>query len=85
MQIVIPPLFLIWKIIKKTKFVKAHEADLVWERPLIDAYEDSFLDPPTGFWREMLQLVGIGRTKGGNDKRSNTVSQPRQSAEGDSA
>ncbi|CAG8259589.1 unnamed protein product [Penicillium nalgiovense] len=80
MQIVIPPLFLIWKIIKKTKFVKAHEADLVWERPLIDAYEDSFLDPPTGFWREMLQLVGIGRKKGGNDKRSPSVSQPQESA-----
>lgn len=85
MQIVIPPLFLIWKFIKKTKFVKAHEADLVWERPLIDAYEDSFLDPPTGFWREILQMVGIGRVKGGNDKRSNAVSQPRQSSEGSSA
>ncbi|KAJ5459340.1 hypothetical protein N7530_011284 [Penicillium desertorum] len=80
MQIVIPPLFLIWKFIKKTKFVKAHEADLVWERPLIDAYEDSFLDPPTGFWREMLQLVGIGRKKGGNDKRSPSVSHPHESA-----
>lgn len=85
MQIVIPPLFIIWKIIKKTKFVKAHEADLVWERPLIDAYEDSFLDPPTGFWREILQMVGIGRTKGGNDQRSLSVSQPRDSAEGKSA
>jgi amino acid transporter len=80
MQIVIPPLFLIWKFIKKTKFVKAHEADLVWERPLIDAYEDSFIDPPTGFWREMLQLVGIGRKKGGNDKRSTSESQPHESA-----
>lgn len=85
MQIVIPPLFLIWKILKKTKFVKANEADLVWERPLIDAYEDSFLDPPTGFWREMLQMVGIGRIKGGNDKRSHSAPQPRHSDEGNSA
>lgn len=69
MQIVIPPLFLIWKIIKRTKFVKSHEADLVWERPLIDAYEASFTDPPTSFWRECGQLVGLGRTKRGNDKR----------------
>jgi amino acid transporter len=90
MQIVIPPLFLIWKVIKKTKFVKAHEADLVWERPLIDAYEDSFLDPPTGFWREVLQMVGIGRVKGGNDKRSMSVANPshsrsHESEEGSSA
>lgn len=69
MQIVIPPLFLIWKIIKRTKLVKPHEADLVWERPLIDAYEASFVDPPVGFWREMGQMVGVGRIKGGNDKR----------------
>lgn len=85
MQIVIPPLFIIWKVIKKTKFIKADQADLVWERPLIDAYEDSFLDPPTGFWREILQMVGIGRTKGGNDKRSHSVSRPLESPEGSSA
>lgn len=80
MQIVIPPLFLIWKVIKKTKFVKPHEADLVWERPLIDAYEDSFLEPPTGFWREILQMVGIGR-KGHSDERRGSEAQPVQSAE----
>ncbi|KGO78078.1 Amino acid/polyamine transporter I [Penicillium italicum] len=85
MQIVIPPLFVIWKVIKKTKFVKAREADLVWERPLIDAYEDSFLEPPTGFWREVLQMVGIGRRKDGNDQRSHSVSQSRGSAEGNFA
>lgn len=73
MQIVIPPLFLIWKIIKRTKFVRSHEADLVWERPLIDAYEASFTDPPTSFWRECAQLVGFGRVKGGNDKRRESV------------
>lgn len=69
MQIFIPPLYIIWKVIKKTKIVKPHEADLVWERPTIDAYEASFIDKPVGFWREMGQLVGIGRQKGGNDQR----------------
>lgn len=68
MQIVIPLLYIIWKIIKRTKFVGPHEADLVWERPIIDAYEASFIDPPIGFWREMGQLVGIGRGKGGSDE-----------------
>lgn len=76
MQIVIPPLFLIWKVLKKTKFVKAHEADLVWERPLIDAYEASFMDPPVGFWREVGQMVGFRRIKGGNDKRRVSVVHP---------
>ena len=54
---------------KKTKVVKPHEADLVWERPGIDAYEETFIDPPTGFWKEMGQLIGIGRRKGGGDQR----------------
>lgn len=75
MQIVIPPLFIIWKVFKRTKFVKSHEADLVWGRPLIDAYEDSFLEPPTGFWREMGQMIGIGRSRR-DDKRRESVSQP---------
>jgi amino acid transporter len=48
----------------------------VWERPLIDAYEASFVDPPVGFWRECLQLVGIGRIKGGNDKRRYSTAAP---------
>jgi yeast amino acid transporter len=73
MQIFIPPLYLIWKVIKRTKVVKPHEADLVWERPIIDAYEETFLDPPVGFWREMAQLVGLGKIKGGNDKRRSSI------------
>lgn len=75
MQLFIPPLYIIWKLMKKTKVVKPHEADLVWERPGIDAYEETFIDPPTGFWKEMGQLIGIGRRKGGGDQRrkSSTV------------
>jgi len=30
------------------------DADLVWERPTIDAYEASFMDPPVGFWTELV-------------------------------
>ena len=36
--------------LKKTSFKKAHEVDLVWDAPLIDAYEASFVTPPVGFW-----------------------------------
>lgn len=79
MQIVIPCLFIIWKLFKRTRFVRSSEVDLVWERPLIDAYEASFMDPPVGFWREILQMVGIGRIKGGNDKRRESVA-PRPSS-----
>ncbi|KAM5341567.1 hypothetical protein ACJ41O_014598 [Fusarium nematophilum] len=59
MQIVAIALFISWKIAKKTKFVKPHEVDLVWERPEITAYEDSITEPPTGFWEEMGHLVGL--------------------------
>lgn len=73
MQLFIPWLFVAWKVVKKTKMVKPHEADLVWERPIVDAYEESFITPPVGFWREMGQLVGLGRTKGGNNRRRSSV------------
>lgn len=73
MLILAPITFFSWKIIHKTKFVKASEADLVWERPIVDAYEESFLSPPVGFWTELLQMVGIGRNKY-RDRRSSTAS-----------
>jgi amino acid transporter len=73
MQIFIPPLFLIWKLVHKTKWIKSSEADLVWEKPIIDAYEETFLDPPVGFWTEMGQLVGIGRKKGKLANRRSSV------------
>lgn len=63
-----------WKLVKRTKFVKPHEADLVWERPSIDAYEETFYGPPVSFWREMGQVIGIGRIKGGNDPRRGSIS-----------
>ncbi|KAH7228408.1 amino acid permease-domain-containing protein [Fusarium solani] len=50
-----------WKILKGTKFVKPHEADLVWERPEIDAHEASIMEPQIGFWREIGQLFCLGR------------------------
>ncbi|KAE8368989.1 amino acid permease/ SLC12A domain-containing protein [Aspergillus caelatus] len=63
MQLVAPCLFIFWKVVKKTRYVRPHEVDLVWERPEIDAYENSITTPPVGFWSEMIGLVGIGRKK----------------------
>ena len=73
MQIVDPLLFIGWKLIKKSKWKSVYEIDLVWERPTIDAYEATFIDPPVGFWREILQLVGLKKIKGGNDKRRGSI------------
>jgi amino acid transporter len=62
MCFVCPVLFVFWKVFKKTKFVKPEEADLVWERPVIDAYEASFAEEPLGFWAELRRhLPRVGR------------------------
>ncbi|ORY56565.1 amino acid permease/ SLC12A domain-containing protein [Pseudomassariella vexata] len=56
-------LFIGWKIIHRTRFVGSREADLVWERPVIEAYESSIVQPPSHFWTEMIQLLGFRRNK----------------------
>lgn len=63
MLIIAPITFFGWKFTKKTKFIKPSEADLVWERPQIDAYEAAFEEVPVGFWTEILQLFGFKRNK----------------------
>lgn len=63
MQIIAPLLFIGWKVIKRTRWLRPHEVDLVWERPIIDAYENSITEPAVGFWTEMAQLVGLRRKK----------------------
>jgi amino acid transporter len=63
MQLVTPCLFIGWKLIKRTRWIRPHEVDLVWERPSIDNYENTFPNPPVGFWTEMAQLVGLCRNK----------------------
>lgn len=47
-----------WKIFMKTKVVSPEDADLVWEKPEIDAYEQVCEDIPKGFWTEILDLTG---------------------------
>lgn len=64
--IVEPILFLSWKYFKGTKFVAPTEADLVWDAPLIDAYEQSLTEPPKGFWREVLEYFRIQKPKSKN-------------------
>ncbi|RMZ76787.1 hypothetical protein DV737_g4673, partial [Chaetothyriales sp. CBS 132003] len=64
-------LFIAWKVIKRTPIVKPLEADLVWERPIVDAYEETFESPPLGFWMEVGQLFGFKR--GRKDVRRGSI------------
>lgn len=61
MVLLAPVLFVGWKVVHKTKFVSPYEADLVWQRPAVEAYEATFVNPPIGFWTEMVQLLGFKR------------------------
>ncbi|KAF7534523.1 hypothetical protein G7Z17_g13353 [Cylindrodendrum hubeiense] len=67
MQIVAPCLFVGWKLLKGTTWKKPLEVDLVWDRPVIDAYEATFTEPAVGFWTEMGQMVGLRRNKTATD------------------
>ncbi|KAJ4352034.1 uncharacterized protein N0V89_007380 [Didymosphaeria variabile] len=69
MLILAPCLYIGWKVIKRTKIIPSSEADLVWERPVVDRYEASFTSPPVGFWVEMLQLIGLKRNRKDNVRR----------------
>lgn len=55
-----PIFFFGWKFLKKTKFVKPLEADLVWEKAYIDAYEASFAEETKGFWQEIGEMLMCG-------------------------
>ncbi|CRG89356.1 General amino acid permease AGP2 [Talaromyces islandicus] len=63
MVLVAPILFFGWKVIKRTRFVKPHEADLIWDRPVIDAYEASFTEYAPGFWIEVFQMFGFRKNR----------------------
>lgn len=61
MVFVCPVLYVFWKVFKKTEVVKPEEADLVWERPIIDAYEASTAETHMSFWKEVKIMAGFGK------------------------
>lgn len=64
MSSLVPCLYIGWKIIKKTTFISAKDIDLVWEAPLIDAYEALLEERPVGFWKDTwLMMRGWGPKK----------------------
>jgi amino acid transporter len=50
MVLVAPFLLFGWKVLKRTKSINPLEADLVWQKPVIDAYEEAFDEPALRFW-----------------------------------
>ncbi|KAI1452456.1 amino acid permease/ SLC12A domain-containing protein [Annulohypoxylon moriforme] len=51
--------FVFWKVVKRTNFVDPHHVDLIWERPVVDAYENTATEAPSTFWREMRDSLRI--------------------------
>lgn len=54
-----PILYVGWKVYWKTSIIKPEEADLVWERPVIDAYEANVLEKHVGFFEEIKVMMGF--------------------------
>ncbi|KAG9731882.1 putative amino acid permease, partial [Aureobasidium melanogenum] len=67
--ILAPITYLSWKLIKRTRILKPLEVDLVWERPIIDNYEMTFIDPPQSFWSEMIGPLMFWKHSKGSDKQ----------------
>ncbi|KAL4878469.1 amino acid permease/ SLC12A domain-containing protein [Aspergillus karnatakaensis] len=63
MVLLAPVLYIGWKLVKRTKFVRPHEADLIWEAPEITRYEEelALIEAPTGFWEEVLGPLWWGK------------------------
>jgi amino acid transporter len=69
MVIVAPILYGAWKLIKRTKIIPSSEVDLIWDARIIDAYEETFYEPPLGFWSELTSMVGIKKKGSGDGQR----------------
>jgi yeast amino acid transporter len=63
MAIVDPILYIVWKLLKGTRIVSLQEIDLVWERPIIDAYEAGLEGQPSTFWAELGHLFARSKNK----------------------
>ncbi|KAI1408021.1 amino acid permease/ SLC12A domain-containing protein [Hypoxylon sp. FL1857] len=62
MPILVPILFVGWKLAKGTKWLKPEEVDLTWEAPHITAYERAADEPPVGWFRDCYSFF-LGKAK----------------------
>lgn len=60
MVILDPILFVVWKAVKESTWRKAHEVDLIWERPEIDAYEATLPPKAKNYWLKSRLRPGLG-------------------------
>lgn len=71
--------FVGWKVVKRTKFVPAATCDLVWDKPVIDAYEAA-ADPPLGLWEDIwISTQATLRIKKWDDRRRMSQARRRSS------
>ncbi|KAL7621982.1 hypothetical protein AAE478_007483 [Parahypoxylon ruwenzoriense] len=61
MPILVTILFIGWKAIKRTKWLKPEEVDLIWEAPHITAYESALDEPPIGFLKDCYRFFRVNR------------------------
>lgn len=59
MLIIAPILFVVWKVLHKTRWLRLYEVDLHWQADLIALYEASETEQPIQFWREVIQMLNI--------------------------
>ncbi|KAI6284415.1 hypothetical protein MCOR27_002770 [Pyricularia oryzae] len=67
-----------WKILHKTKIVKPHEADLIWDKPIIDAYEAQFTTEPTRFRDDIRKIFGMLKGNKSTDSERQETAEQRQ-------
>lgn len=63
MVFVAPVTYFGWKITHKTKIVKPLEADLVWDKPTIDLYEEMTAEEHLTFMQDLKIMLGLGKKK----------------------
>lgn len=73
MVILAPVLYVFWKVMKRTKIVSSKEVDLIWDAPVIDAYEETFYEAPLGFWKEVIGMFGFKSKGAGDHQRAREV------------
>lgn len=56
-------LYTFWKLFRRTKVIPAAEADLVWDKPVIDEYEAALTEQPATFRQEFMTMLGFKRKK----------------------
>ncbi|KAE8420877.1 amino acid permease/ SLC12A domain-containing protein [Aspergillus pseudocaelatus] len=59
MILLAPIVFISWKVYKRTRWLRPHEVDLIWEAERIATYEAHESEQPIGFWRECVTMFNF--------------------------